>query len=954
MPDWPAFVRESLRLRGFRPEREAEIVEEIARQLEDAYTDAMRRGASGEQAAEAARKHIADWTALANELEEAHRGRESAVTLWQQDAEDRDARTRGRFSMLTDLRHDILFGLRVLAKSPGFTAVAVLMLALCIGANTAIFSIINAVLLKSLPVRDPQGLLLIEWSARVKPNNHGTSSYGDCETNFGALNPRGCSFSKPFLEDVRKLGVFSPMGEFANAGGLTVSGKGMAHQARAQYVSGDYFQTLGVGAAAGRLLAAADDTPNAPAVVVLHYGYWMREFGGDLAIVGKSIHLNGLPFTVVGITAEQFTFLTPGTIRDMSIPMAQVRNLRERWTPSREDAGSWWIVAVGRLKPGITREAAQARVNALYVNELLHGDKPMAKAADAPAIALTPAQSGLTGVREALLPLLYALMLAVVIVLLIGCANVAGLLLARATARQREIAVRRALGAGRGRLVRQMLSESITLSALGGALGVLLAYWGSHALLAFMNGNQRHPTGITADLDPRVLAFTFGAAVLTGIIFGLAPALRSMRVDLTPALKSGPDGGNGRQGPFRAGNLLVVAQVALTVIVLVGAGLLVRTLQNLRNIDPGFETRNLLIFSVDTTLTRLKGEPLEQFNLALSDGFRAIPGVRSVTYSESPLLSGSLSSTDFHLPGTPPKAKAEADYLPVGPGFFETMGIRQARGRRFSAEDYRTAAKVEDDRKAAAHVVVPAIVNEAFVRAYFPKADPLGQPFGADSAHPEEDPDSVASAGWTIVGVVGDAKYNSLHRAIHPTMYIPSGEAGSFELRTAGDPMAVVPEVRAAVRRAGSELPILDIRTQSERIDQQIARERLIARLSSLFGVLALLLACVGLYGLMSYEVSRGTREIGIRMALGAPSGQVRGRVVRHGGMLAMVGAAIGLAASLAVTRFLGSMLYNVKSGDPLTLAAVTLLLLLVALAACYVPARRATRVDPLVALRHD
>lgn len=954
MPDWPAYVSRNLRLRGFRPEREAEIVEEVARQLEDAYSEALRLGSSEAQACEAARRHISDWTALSNALEEAQRGRESAMTMWQHNAEDRDLRKRGKLSMWTDLRHDVGFGLRVLAKSPGFTAVAVLTVALCIGANTAIFSIINAVLLKSLPVSDPRHLMLLEWSARVSPKISNSSSYGDCTNRFEAKTPRGCSFSKPFLEEVRKSGLFTGLAEFAGGGSVTVSGKGEAHQANGQYVSGNYFQTLGVGAATGRVLAASDDTPHSAAVVVLHYGYWMREFGGDPAAVGRTLYLNGHPFTIVGVTEERFTYFTPGSVREMSIPMYQRRHLRMEWTEKQEDATSWWIVAVGRLKPGVTAGAAQAQLSSLFLNHLIHAGKPMAKAEDAPVVTLRPAQEALTGVRQQIKPMLYALMLAVAIVLLIGCANVAGLLLARSTARQKEIAVRQALGAARSRLIRQLLTESITLSALGGGLGVLLAYWGSRALLAFAASNVRRPLGISADLDLRVLAFTFGAAILTGILFGLAPALRSMRVDLTPALKSGPDGGHGRQGPFRPGNVLVVAQVALTVVVLVGAGLLVRTLENLRHLDPGFATENLLTFSLDPTLTRYKGERLAEFNRNLQERFSAIPGVLSVTYSEDPLLSGSISETSVHLPGTPPKEMTQVDYMPVGPGFWGTMKIPLIKGREFNPEEYIAAARREADQKLAARIVAPAIVNESFVRAYFAKGDPIGRPFGANSPGMSGDPDTRETAGWVIVGVVGDAKYNDLRRAIHPTMYVPSGYGGAFELRTARDPMSVVPDVREAVRQVRSDTPIINIRTQAQHIEAMLFQERLIARLSSLFGLLALLLACIGLYGLLAYEVTRGTRDIGIRVALGAQASQVLRRVVAHGVALAVTGVVIGIGASLAVTRFLGSMLYNVKPSDPMTLIGVAVLLLVVTLVACCLPARRATRVDPLVALRHE
>jgi predicted permease len=470
----------------------------------------------------------------------------------------------------------------------------------------------------------------------------------------------------------------------------------------------------------------------------------------------------------------------------------------------------------------------------------------------------------------------------------------------------------------------------------------------------FVVNNNNNAIRLSADPDWRVLGFTLAAAILTGILFGLAPAIRSMRIDLTPALKDGAAAINARQGHFRLGNILVVTQVTLTVVVLVGSGMVVHTLQNLRHLDPGFATDNLLTFDVDATLKHYKGERLAGFNRDLRDRFAAIPGVLSVSYSNMVLLSGSLWSTDFHLPGTDAKARVSADFFPVGPQFFETMRIPMQRGRKFEPQEYELAAKADADPKVAAQVLVPAIVNESFIRAYLPKGNPLGQPFGDYAPDPSEDPDGTPRAGWQIVGVVRDIKYDSLRRQIGPTIYVPSAAGGSFELRTSRDPLALVPDVRAAVRQVGTDIPVVNAKTQEQHIDQLLLQERLVARLSSLFGLAALLLASIGLYGLLSHEVTRGTREIGIRVALGAPTGQVLRRVVRHGVALAAVGIGIGLAASLAVTRLLGAMLYDVKPGDPVTLIAVTLLLMLVALAACYIPARRATRVDPLVALRHE
>ena len=512
------------------------------------------------------------------------------------------------------------------------------------------------------------------------------------------------------------------------------------------------------------------------------------------------------------------------------------------------------------------------------------------------------------------------------------------------------------MGAANGRLVRQLLTESLTLALIGGALGILLAYWGAHGLVDFALNQGDSWFRFSADIDWRVLGFTLAATLFTGLLFGIAPALRSMHIDLTPALKDSAGGLGGRQGRFRLGNILVVAQVALTVVVMVGAGLVVHTLQNLRSLDPGFAISNLLTFDVDATLTGYKGERMAAFYRDLRDRFAAIPGVTTVSYSSSILLGGSLWSTDFHLPGTPPKSMKTADHMTVGPQFFETMKIPLLQGRKFKPEEYELTAKTEADKKARANVAEPVIVNEAFVRAYFPNVNPLGQPFGAyvPGVNGDPSPDETASAGWQIVGVVRDAKYESLRSSIAPTIYVPASEGGSFELRTSRDPMAVAPDVRAVVRQAGSDIPVVDIRTQMETVDGQLFQERLVARLASLFGLVALLLAAIGLYGLLAHEVARGTREIGIRVALGAPAKQVLGRLVRQGVVLTAFGLAIGAAGSLAVTHLLGSMLFEVKPGDPVTLIGVSLLLMLVALAACYIPARRASRVDPLVALRHE
>ncbi len=865
---------------------------------------------------------------------------------------------------LEKLWQDVRYGLRLLRKNPGFTAVAILTLALGIGANTAIFSLIDALLLRSLPVQNPQELVMLKWTAHKRPDFHSTSSYGDCVNQFRGDNPSGCSFSLPFFNDLRAQAK-GLANVTASGGGiqLDLSGNGPASIMRGLIVSGNYFDTLGVRPAFGRMIEPSDDQPSAPAVAVLNYGYWQRVFGGSPSVIGKTFGLNGVPTTIVGVAERRFTGLTPGSIPDAWLPLALSPQVNLRWNASRDDSGSAWLLVIARLKPDVPREKAESGVSVLFRNEMLHGDKPLSKEADAPAVSLVPAQTGLVGARGRYSTPLFILMLAVGIVLLIACANVAGLLLARSAARQKEMALRLALGAGRSRIVRQLLTESVLLSIFGGALGILLAIWGAHAIVALVASGSTRPLGFDATVDTRVLLFTIGITLLTGVLFGLAPAMRSTRVDLTPALKEGAGSSAGADGVrhhwFNVGNSLVVGQIALTMVVLVGAGLLVRTLQNLRNIDPGFDTNNILNFDINPTLAGYKGTQVDAAYRNLQSRLSAIPGVTSVTYSNIVLLTGSLSNTSFRLSSAPEKKAVDSDILEVGPGFFSTMKITLLEGRDFSPADFTnasvTAAASTQNSSPAANSTPqppsapkPAIVNETFVRRYLGKEEALGQRFGYSDGKPND-------PSYVVIGVVHDTKYASLRREVNPTTFVPAAGAGvSFELRTATNPSSIIPAAHDVVNQLDSNLPIFNVATESQSIDQLLFQERLIARLSSFFGFLALILACVGLYGLLSYEVTRRTREIGIRMALGAGQRNVLGIVVGQGLALAVTGVVVGIGAAFGVTRYLGSILYDVHPGDPVTLVAVAAILLFVALVACFVPARRATRVDPMVALRDE
>jgi predicted permease len=892
------------------------------------------------------------------------------------------------FIWLEQLVQDVRFGVRMLRQSPGFAAMAILTLALGIGANTAIFSLIDAVMLRALPARNPSQLVLLQWSARNSPKVNGYMSSGDCanEMGLGIRNPSGCSFSEPMFREIAQARIFSGTAAFANSGRVALSGNGPATMVDGQSVSGDFFRTLGIKAAAGRLLTAADDTPSAEPVVVLNYGYWQSAFGGSRDALGRTIELNGAAFTIVGVAEPRFSGITPGIDYDLWLPLSDNQRIATNGLflrdDSRKEEANWWLTIIGRLSPEMPLPQAQAMASGLFRNQTLHGPAPLFKGGDGakapspqpaagngsqapamdddPKITLVPAERGLAGDRPQYANPLYVLMLAVGIILLIACANVAGLILARAAKRHQEMAVRQALGAGRVRIVRQLLTESLMLAILGGSLGVVFAYGIAHAIVSFLSSNQDRPFGFATGIDLRVLGFTIAISVLCGILFGVGPALRSTYGDVAPALKQGDASSvsqrHGRKW-FSLGNGLVVAQVALAMVLLVGAGLLVRTLQNLRSVDTGFDAHNILIFNINPDLAGYKRTQLDSFYRDLQGRLSETPGVKSASYSMGPLLSGFLMATAFHWPGTPQNQQSEADALGVGPDFFQTLDIPVVAGRGFTTPDFETAAAnfasvlaaLNTGAKPPIGTPTPVIVNQAFVEKYLDKENPLGKRFGESAGDNESPP----TPGYEIVGVVHDTKYNDLRREVSAMIFTPNILGGAtFEVRTAAEPQAILPVVRKVVAQVNANLPLFNVHTQSEQIDRLLFQERLVARLASFFGLLALLLACVGLYGLLSYEVERRMREIGIRMALGAGAAHVLRMVIGQGITLAVVGTVVGMGIALGVTRYLVSMLYQVHAGDPLTLVAVAALLILVAFIACYIPARHALRVDPMVALR--
>jgi len=871
---------------------------------------------------------------------------------------------------------DLRYALRMLARSPGFATVAILTLALGIGANSAIFSVINAVMLRALPAEDPQRLVIFSWSSHHEPKLRGHSSYGDCDGNEGTND---CSFSVPFYEALRShTSTFSGVAAFAGPMEVDFSGNGPAIIARGEYVSGDYFTTVGEKTIVGRPLGLADNAPSASPAIVLDYGYWQRTFGADPTAVGRAVRLNNMDVAIVGVAAPGFASLTPGKSQDFFMPLSLAKRIRgERWgTEDRlSDPATWWVVLAGRVKPGVSIEQAQAEAGTLFQAEALHAAKPMFSQGDAPALRLLPAREALNGESSQIAAMLELIMTAVGFVLLIACANVAGLILARSANRQKELAVRQALGAGRARIVRQLLTESLLLATTGGALGILVAIWGVQALTRLISSGLDRPFPFVITPDWRVLAFTCGLTLATGILCGLAPSFRSVRADLTPSLRENASSVSGRASQvglrFRPGDALVVAQVALSVVVLVGAGLLVRTLHKLQTLDPGFDTQNVLLFGINPSLAGYKDRQTVELYRQLQERFEALPGVVSASYSEDALLSGSWSASDVHLDGAPPKSNANTATLRVGLDFFRTMHIPVLAGRVFTPADFASAEATNAVVKAAEQAAAsdspvkaakptdesqpapePVLINKAFARKYFPNQNPVGLHIGNRQG---DEPATGPQPGYLIVGIAGDTKYSRLRRDIMPTIFLPLvGNSAHFELRASGDPAALVKQVRAIVAQSDNNLPLFDLRTQSQQIEQALYQERLMSRLSSFFACLALILACIGLYGLLSYEVARRTRELGIRMALGAQRRELMRLVVRRGLLLALAGAVIGTGAAMAVTRLMSAMLYNVRPYDPATFAGGCMLLVLVALGACSIPARRAMCIDPMVALRDE
>jgi putative ABC transport system permease protein len=810
------------------------------------------------------------------------------------------------FRWMEILWQDVRFGVRMLVKSPTFTIVAVLALALGIGANSAIFSVVNTILLRPLPYPDPDSLVMV-WEERAK-----------------AGYPRDTPSPANFISWKEQSQTLLGMSAYTNLS-VSLTGVGEPERIEGQRVSASLFPLLGVEPHMGRAFLPEEDQPGGNRVAMMSHGLWQRRFGSDPNIVGKALTLNGESRTIVGVMPANFEF--PSREIEIWVPIA---------FPPEEAArrGAHFLQVIARTKPGVSVEQAQAEMHTVAAG--LQQQYPQTNTAV--GATLIPLHEHLVGdIRPALLILLGA----VGFVLLIACVNVANLLLARASARQKEIAVRIALGAGRLRLIRQFLTESILLAGMGGVVGLLLAVWSIKLLTAFIPANISQAKSIS--IDAGVLLFTVGISLLTGLIFGLAPALQASRFSLNDTLKEGGrDSTSGGRGG-RVRNLLVVTEIALALVLLIGAGLLINSFWHLRNVDPGFQTDHLLTMKV--VLPPLKYPDTGRraaFYDELTQRVQALPGVRAASVTTNLPLTNRGNAMGFTVEGRPepaPGQTSSAVTRVVSPNYFQTMGIKLLRGREFTDQD-------------SADAPVVLVVGETMAKRFWPGEDPVGKRLKFGSFN--------STAAWlSVVGVVKDVKHFELNTNDREQVYLSYKQAGFFEprdlvVRTEVEPLGLAASVRSAVWGIDKDQPVSNIRTMDEIVSESVARQRFNTLLLGIFAVVALILASIGIYGVMSYSVTQRTHEIGIRMALGAQALDVLKLTVGQGLKLVLLGLFIGLAAAFGLTRVMSSLLFGVSPTDPITFVVIPLVLFAAAMLASYIPARRAARVDPLIALRNE
>jgi macrolide transport system ATP-binding/permease protein len=875
-----------------------------------------RRDALSEELQEEIRSHL---EMKAEDLENspaAHRGFGNATLVLE------DARNAWGWPALEALWQDLRYGSRMLLKTPGFTAVAVFSLAIGIGANTAIFTIVDKVLIRKLPVEEPDRLVIV---------------------SFGSGRGGSTVFSYPDFADYRaRNDVFEGLACYTPRA-LTLNEAGQAERIQGMLVSGNYFTALRVRPVLGRgFLPGEDKTRGSHPVVVLGYGLWQRRFAADPALVGKTVNLNGSRFTVVGIAPSEFRGTIPGIAPDVYVPIMMQGQVSPSWKidplfgPRSRSLS--WLEVLGRLQPGVSPEQAAAAMTVL-ANQIGRANPgPDGTVRSGPKIVLEDGSRGQTNLLRDLRFPLQMLMTTVGLILLITCANVANLLLARAGTRHKEIAIRLAAGAGRMRLIRQLLTESLLLAGLGGAAGLMLAAVIGGLLVGFTPPNNLSSLTLDNRLDLRVLGFTLGLSLLTGIVFGLAPALIASRPDLVPALKDVTTLFGKRVRRLSLRNLLVVGQVALSVIVLVGAGLCVRSLKNLQSIDAGFDPSRVLVMSVDVSLSGYSNERGLRFFSQLVERVSALRGVEAASLGARMPLGGPAMNLLAKIEGYVPQPGENMtfDFNIVGPDYFRTMKVPLLQGREFLPSDTAAAPKV-------------AIINETAARRFWPGQNPVGRRLADSRAFFDTDLKEV-------VGVVKDSKYRQVTEEAQPAVYVPLPQdyrAGmALHVRTAGDPGTMLAIVGHEVQALDASLPVYDVKTLEEQKNGSLYTSRVAASLLTVFGLLALLLAAVGLYGVMAYTVNCRTREIGIRLALGAQGHEVRRLVMAEGTALVMTGLALGLGGALAATRLVETFLFGVTPTDPVTYVGAAMLLAIVAWFANYLPAREASRTDPLIAIR--
>jgi predicted permease len=841
-------------------------------------------------------------------------------------------------SMLEGFLQDLRFGARALAKNPGVTTVAALSLALGIGANTAIFSLINAVLLKTLPVSKPQELVLL-----TDPTAFGVS--------IGSQGPERSTLSYGEFEHIRdRQEVFAGMyAAESSVQRTTATVDGLPAEIHPRLVTGTYFDVLGVAPVLGHAFSAADDrAPHSAPYAVISYAYWDKRFARSPDVLGKVIKVGKASLTIVGVTPATFFGEAVGQNTDVWIPMMMEPDVKPGRDWLHDDESQvmrvMWLEVMGRLKPGVSFNQAQANI-AVVFQQILKAYQVSGLTAEQrknqleQKLKLRPGAKGTNALSDDFGRPLLVLMTVVGLVLLIACANIANLLLARAAGRQKEIAVRLAMGASRLRLGMQLLTESLLLSCVGAVVGLLCSMWGSRVLLRLVS-NGPDPVAIDPKIDLGVLGFTAALAIVTGILFGLAPAFRAARVEVASTLKENSRGVLGGGGRISLGKALVVTQIAVSLLLLIGSGLFIRTLRNLQNVQLGYGRDNLALISIDATTAGYKGASAADLYARLADQVRAIPGVQSVTYSQNGLFSGGEAGTQLYIESyTPvPGKQAGARFDAVGPGYFSALGIPLLRGREITRQDTGASTPV-------------CVINQAMAKEYFVDRDPLGKHI--------KDLFPGSTAQFEIVGVAQDARDHSLRGQIPSRFYVPVAQGLPevpgfvvYEIRSATAIGGVATAARKKIQSADQALEVENPITMEETIRRQLLQERIIAQLSTFFGGLALLLASIGLYGVLSYAVARRTNEIGIRMAIGAQQGSVVWMILRETLILIAIGGVIGIGASLALENLVASQMFGVTAADPLTMMMAGGTLTVIAMIAACFPAMRAAKVDPLVALR--